>query len=104
MITVDDRAGCAVFGVRVSPGAARTRALGEHAGALKLAVAAPPERGKANAAVIEFIADALGVRKADVEILSGETSRDKRVAVRGLDRGEVSDKLSALAAKRRRGA
>jgi hypothetical protein len=96
VIAVTVRDAVAQFGVRVSPGAARTRVLGEHAGALKVSVAAAPEKGKANKAVIEFLADALGVRKADVEVVSGETSRDKRIAVRGLDEKALSDKLSAL--------
>jgi hypothetical protein len=96
MIEVAASPGGASFSLRVSPGAARTRVLGEHAGALKLAVAAAPEKGKANKAVVEFLADALGVRKADVAVVSGETSRDKRIAVTGLDAKAVSDKLSAL--------
>ena len=96
MITVTAKEGAVLFAVRVSPGAARTRALGEHAGALKLAVAAAPEKGKANRAVIDFLAEALGVRKADVTVAGGETSRDKRMRVTGLDKGRVSGKLSEL--------
>lgn len=97
MVKVDESKGRLVFSIRVSPGAAKTRILGEHAGALKVSVAAAPEKGKANKAVIEFLADVLGVRKADVAVVSGETSRDKRVAVRGLDAKALSDRLSALA-------
>ena len=96
MIEISHKNAVTYFSLRVSPGAARTRVLGEHAGALKLAVAAAPEKGKANKAVIECIADILGVRKADVTVVSGETSRDKRIAVAGLDAKAVSDKLSAL--------
>jgi len=98
VIPVEEKGGAVIFSLRVSPGAAKTRVLGEYAGALKLPVAAPPEKGKANKAVIAFLAAALGVRKADVEVVAGETSRDKRVAVRGLAVAVVSDKLSALIA------
>ena len=96
MVNVDEKEGCAVFSVRVSPGAAKTRVLGEYAGGLKLAVSAAPEKGKANKAVVEFLADALGVKKSDVEIVSGQTSRDKRIAIRGLAPAALSAKLSAL--------
>ena len=96
MVNVDEREGRPVFSVRVSPGASRTRVLGEYAGALKIAVSAAPERGKANKAVVEFLADALGVSKSDVEIVSGHTSRDKRIAIRGLAPAALSAKLSAL--------
>ena len=96
MIEISHRNGVTSFSLRVSPGAARTRVLGEHAGALKLAVAAAPEKGKANRAVVEFLADILGVRKGDITVVSGETSRSKRIAVTGLDAKAASDKLSAL--------
>lgn len=48
---------------------------------MKLAVTEPPERGKANAGVAELIAAALGLHARDIEILSGHTSQDKRVAI-----------------------
>jgi uncharacterized protein (TIGR00251 family) len=69
--------------LRVKPGARRTRLVGAHGGALKLEVAAPPERGKANAAVTRLLAGVLGVRRSDVVITGGETSQDKRVEVAG---------------------
>jgi uncharacterized protein (TIGR00251 family) len=96
VIGITAKEGAVLFAVRVSPGASRSRILGEHAGALKLAVAAAPEKGKANKAVIDFLAEALGVRKADVTVVAGETSRDKRIRVTGLDAGRVSGKLSEL--------
>jgi len=96
MIEVETRNGKAVFSVRVSPGASRTRVLGEHAGALKISVAAPPEKGKANKAVTDFLASALGVRKADVSVVSGETPKSKLVAVDGLPAKAVQEKLAAL--------
>lgn len=69
--------------LRVAPKAARARIMGEHAGALKMAVTEAPERGKANAAVIELLARALGVPKKNISIVQGETSQDKVAEISG---------------------
>jgi uncharacterized protein (TIGR00251 family) len=79
-----DEAGGVVLEVLVQPRASRTRAVGEHDGRLKLQLAAPPVDGEANQALIEFLARALGVRKADVAIVRGETGRRKTVRVVGV--------------------
>ena len=73
-----------VLELLVQPRASRTRVVGEHEGRLKLQLAAPPVDGEANAALVEFLADALEVRKADVVLLRGETGRRKTVRVRGV--------------------
>jgi uncharacterized protein (TIGR00251 family) len=65
----------------VQPRASRTRAVGEHDGRLKLQLAAPPVDGEANAELVEFLADRLGVRKAEVVLVRGETGRRKTVRV-----------------------
>ena len=70
--------------VLVQPRASRTKVVGEHDGRLKIVLAAPPVDGEANAALIEFLADALAVRKADVKLVDGETSRRKRLLVQGV--------------------
>ena len=72
-----------VLELLVQPRASRTRVVGEHEDRLKLQLAAPPVDGEANAALVAFLADALGVRKADVVLLRGETGRRKTVRVRG---------------------
>jgi uncharacterized protein (TIGR00251 family) len=74
-----------VVAVYVQPRASRTAIAGVHDGALRLRVAAPPVAGAANHAVVELLSKQLGVRKADVEILSGASGRSKRVLVRGVD-------------------
>ena len=79
-----DEAGGVVLELLVQPRASRTRAAGEHDGRLKLQLAAPPVDGEANQALIEFLARALGVRKADVTIARGETGRRKTVRVAGV--------------------
>jgi uncharacterized protein (TIGR00251 family) len=79
-----DEAGGSVLEILVQPRASRTRAVGEHDGRLKIQLAAPPVDGEANAALVEFLAAALGVRKADVVIARGETGRRKTVKVNGV--------------------
>jgi uncharacterized protein len=70
--------------VRVAPRAARTAIQGPHGAALKIRLQAPPVDGRANAALIAFLAEALGVPRRDVAIESGHAGRDKRVSVRGI--------------------
>ena len=65
----------------VQPGAKRTEVVGEHGGALKLRLAAPPVDGKANAELIRFLADAFGVPAKNVQLLRGATSRTKQLRV-----------------------
>lgn len=63
--------------VHATPGARRTEAAGAHGEALRVRLAAPPVDGKANAALIAWAAAAFGLRKADVELLSGAAARQK---------------------------
>ena len=69
--------------VRAQPGASRDRISGEYDGALKIAVSAAPERGRANAAIAAVLAKTLGVRRAAVTLVSGATSRNKVFRVEG---------------------
>ncbi len=89
-----DEAGGVALEILVQPRASRARAIGEHDGRLKIQLTAPPVDGAANAALIAFLADALGVRKADVAIVRGETGRRKTVRVGGVSAAAV---VAALA-------
>jgi hypothetical protein len=80
----------------VRPGAGVTRAAGEHGGALRLAVAAPPERGRANAEALRFLAAGLGLAAGRLELLSGGLSRNKVVLCRGLDAGRLRAAAEAM--------
>jgi uncharacterized protein len=82
-----DEAGGVGLEILVQPRASRTRVVGEHDGRLKIQLAAPPVDGEANAALVEFLAGALSVRKADVVIVRGETGRRKTVRVAGVTAG-----------------
>jgi len=80
--------------LRVSPGAARAGIVGRHGTGWKVRVAAAPEDGKANAAVIRLLAHTVGVPARDVAILSGHASRDKTVELTGIDQGETERRLA----------
>jgi len=71
--------------LHVQPGAKRTEAVGEHGGRLKLKIAAPPVDNKANAHLLAWLAAQLGVPKSAVRLVRGETSRQKTVAVSGVE-------------------
>jgi uncharacterized protein (TIGR00251 family) len=78
--------------IRVKPGAARPRVGGRHGDALVVAVSARAVEGKATEAALRAVAAAFGVRRGDVTLVSGQTSRDKVVDVDGGD----ADRLNAL--------
>lgn len=93
-IDVEARKGSSRLRLRVKPGGRRDRLVGAHAGALKLEVTAPPERGKANAAVVRLLAKTFGVPRRDIEITAGDASQDKTVQV-ALPHVEVVARLEA---------
>lgn len=79
--------------VRVTPRASRNQVAGIGHGAIKIKLTAPPVEGAANAALIEFVAAWLGVRKSAVSIAGGDKSRHKLVYIRGLTAEVVYKKL-----------
>lgn len=97
-IAVREIAGGVQFGVKVVPGASRTRIAGVYGDLLKVQVAAPPEGGKANAALCELLADALAVTPRAVQVVGGLGNPRKVVAVAGLTATVALAKLATLAA------
>ena len=85
--------GGVTLAVRAQPGAKKTAIVGGYGegdtAQLKIQVHAPPIEGRANAALIEFLADSLGVPKSKVELVSGELSRSKVFLLRGVSREKV---------------
>jgi uncharacterized protein (TIGR00251 family) len=81
------------FFVKVVPGASRTKIAGVLGEALKVSVAAPPEKGKANDAVIELLADRLGVSRKDVAVAAGATNPRKTIRVVGVTAEECRERL-----------
>jgi len=90
--------------LRVVPGSGRSRIVGRHGAAWKVRVAAAPERGKANEAVVRLLADALDVRGGSIELLTGRASRDKVVVVEGLSAPTAEARLDAAALAAQAGA
>ena len=89
-----DTAQGAQFSLRVQPRASRNGFAGLIGDAVKLAVTAPPVDGKANQAVIAYLAEFFRIPKSSVAILSGETGRNKLIAIRGLRAGQVLERLN----------
>lgn len=87
--TVRDTAKGAQFALRVQPRASRNAIAGVMGDAIKLAITAPPVDGKANEAVIDYLSDLFRVPKSSIIIVSGETGRNKLIAIRGLSAEQV---------------
>ena len=81
----------------VQPRSSKNKIVGIHGDAVKIAITAPPVDGKANAAIIKFLSKLFGVSKSSVEIISGDTGRNKRVVVAGLTPDEVREKMNLTA-------
>src|SRR5437764_6747207 len=99
MIVITEHPEGCVLPVRAQPGARRAGLLGEQAGALKVAVTAPPEDGRANKALREVLREALGLKRSQVELLGGATSRDKRFLIRGVAKAELVARVARLLAE-----
>ena len=84
MIAASPHQDGATFAVRGQPNARKNAVVGEHAGAVKVAVTAPPEDGKANAAILEVLKDWLGVKRSQLELISAPSNRNKVFLVRGV--------------------
>lgn len=83
-ITVRQRPGAFRFGVRVQPRASRNELAGVAGGILRVRLQAPPVEGQANDALVDFLAEQLGVSRRHFRIVSGATARNKIVEVEGL--------------------
>ena len=86
--------GGVVLAVKVVPASSKSAIAGELNGMLKIKISAPPEKGKANKCLIDFLAERLGVRKNAVSIVSGATSPVKKVLIADLTVEDVLGKLA----------
>ena len=92
-LKVQDTDGGAVFKVKVVPGSSRTEMCGILDGMIKIKVTSPAEKGKANQALINFLAQLLNIKKNQVSIISGQTSRVKQIRVLSMSAETLLKKL-----------
>ena len=95
-LTLRDTADGCIFPVRVHPGARKNAITGVHDGALKVSLSAPPTDGRANDALIAFIAERMHVPRSRVTLVSGTTSRTKTLRISAKSAAEVRTALSDL--------
>jgi len=93
MVDLRQRGEAVAFGVRVVPRASRNKIAGIQEGVVRIQLTAPPVEGAANEALVSFLSSVLRVPKRDVELVSGQTARDKVVAVSGLSADEIEARL-----------
>jgi uncharacterized protein (TIGR00251 family) len=86
--------------VRVSPGAEQSEIVGRHGEGWKVRIAARAERGKANDALLELLAEVLSVQRSTIRLVAGKSARDKVIEVEGVT-GDEADRL--LAGRQRKG-
>lgn len=79
--------------LRVSPGSRRSEIVGRYGDSWKVRVAAPPEGGQANKAVVKLLSEQLGIPRESISIVSGHTAREKIVRMAGIDRAESERRL-----------
>jgi uncharacterized protein (TIGR00251 family) len=96
MIKVIQSAEGIIVPVRAQPGARREGIVGEQAGGLKIAVTAPPDRGRANESIIAVLAESLGLSKSSITLTSGHASRQKKFLINGVTLAEVEAWLARV--------
>ncbi len=82
-----------VITVKIVPGSSRTEATGMYGQMYKIKIAAPPEKGKANKMLINFLAEQFGIKKNTIQIKSGQTSAVKQILLQGVTTQDVQTQL-----------
>jgi uncharacterized protein (TIGR00251 family) len=96
MIELETTSEGVILPVRAQPGARKNSITGVHAGRLKVAVTQAPEKGKANQALLQLLAELLEIKRSQITLISGESSRHKRFLITGVDPSTLERRLSAL--------
>jgi len=94
VIEIQERDGGVTLRVRVVPRASRSMIAGEIDGAVKIRIASPPVDGAANEELVRFLAKLLGVGRSSVQILAGQTSKNKIIGVSGISVELIRSKLA----------
>lgn len=96
MIELEESANGVLLPVQAQPKARKNGLVGTHDGRLKVAVTQAPEKGKANDALVKLLASALGLRRSQIELVSGATSSRKMFLVTGVDIPELQRRIDKL--------
>jgi uncharacterized protein (TIGR00251 family) len=91
MVDYSEKDGALSFKVRVVPRASRSEISGEHDGALRVRIAAPPVDGAANEELVRTLAKAFEVSRSNIEIVAGHNSRSKQISIRGGDARRLTE-------------
>ena len=97
-IAITPHADGAILAVKAHPGAKRNALAGQHAGALRVSVVPAAEKGRANRAIIEVLAASLGLRKNQIELVSGKTAAQKRLLIREVTPADLKARVRAALA------
>jgi uncharacterized protein (TIGR00251 family) len=81
--------------IRVTPNAGRNEITGWPEGVLQVKIAAPPEKGKANKELTDFLGQRLGVKRSAITIIKGQTGRNKVLEIEGMSREDMINKLKS---------
>ncbi len=96
MVALETTAAGVLLPIQAQPGARKNAITGIHQGRLKVAVTQAPEKGKANDALVKVVAKSLGLKRSQVQLASGETSRKKSLVISGFDAGQLRAKIAEL--------
>lgn len=96
MVELQTTTGGIILPVHAQPGARKNGVTGVHAGRLKVAVTQAPEQGKANQALVKLLAGLLGVKRSQVTLQSGDTSRHKKFVIAGIDLPTLQERIATL--------
>ena len=96
MIQIGEYADGLILPVRAQPNARKSGFIGEQAGSLKVGVTALPEDGKANKALLEMLRRLLNLKRSQIAIVSGVTSREKKFLISGIKREVLAIRISKL--------
>lgn len=96
MIDLAPYADGVILPVRAQPGASASGIRGEQNGMLKVAVTQVAEKGKANKSLVEALAKGLGLKRSQIELVSGETQREKKFLVRGVTVEDLAARIAAV--------
>ncbi len=84
MIKIREMEDGIIIPAKIQPNSSKEQVMGEYAEKLKIAVTSPPEKGKANKAIVKVLAKWLNIKGSDIQIISGDKSKDKEIFIRNI--------------------